>query len=293
MVGIYHNHDLSDLARRDLVFEGNLLLYTRRPSTEQFCAYARALAEETFAPHQPERAQEALPVEVFAAKTAALKTRFTNAQRTKELMRALLADFGCDLERTYFDVPRMRVVPSGGYLTAGVSYAYKAHRDTWYSGPLCQINYWMPAFSIVPGRAMSIFPVYWSQPLPNSSASFDYAEWLAVGSPQAVNQIKADNRKHPLPAQPVDVASELRIAGMPGDLIVFSAAHMHATAPNQTGATRFSVDFRTVHLDDVNAGRGAPNIDSQAKGTTLGDYLRADDFVRIDVPSLKRGTISS
>ncbi len=48
--------------------------------------------------------------------------------------------------------------------------------------------------------------------------------------------------------------------------------------PNTTGRTRFSIDFRTVHLDDVEAFRGAPNVDSACTGTTMADYLRASDL---------------
>jgi hypothetical protein len=59
---------------------------------------------------------------------------------------------------------------------------------------------------------------------------------------------------------------------------VFSAAHMHSTVPNTTGATRFGIDFRTVHLDDVVKRVGAPNIDPACCGTTLGNYMRGTDF---------------
>ncbi len=62
---------------------------------------------------------------------------------------------------------------------------------------------------------------------------------------------------------------------------MFSAAQLHSTVPNTSGRTRFSVDFRTVHLDDVTAGTGAPNVDSACTGTTMGDYLRATDLTDI------------
>jgi hypothetical protein len=51
--------------------------------------------------------------------------------------------------------------------------------------------------------------------------------------------------------------------------------------PNTSGRTRFSVDFRTVNLDDVAADGGAPNIDSACTGTTMGDYLRGTDLTHI------------
>jgi len=39
--------------------------------------------------------------------------------------------------------------------------------------------------------------------------------------------------------------------------------------------------FRTVHYGDVGAGRGAPNIDSECTGTSLGDFLRATDLKHV------------
>jgi hypothetical protein len=56
---------------------------------------------------------------------------------------------------------------------------------------------------------------------------------------------------------------------------------MHSTVPNNTGRTRFSIDFRTVHLGDVESFKGAPNVDSSCTGTTMCDYLRASDLSHI------------
>ncbi len=52
---------------------------------------------------------------------------------------------------------------------------------------------------------------------------------------------------------------------------------MHSTVPNTSGRTRFSIDFRTVNLSDLKAGRGAPNVDTFAQGTSLRDFRRGSD----------------
>ena len=65
--------------------------------------------------------------------------------------------------------------------------------------------------------------------------------------------------------------------GEPGSLILFSAQALHATIPNDSGHTRFSIDFRTVNRDDILNHAGAKVIDSSATGTTLRDFLRATD----------------
>ncbi len=288
MVALILNHPCTDDERRQALFDGRYLLNSASAATLALVAHAQAMIRAAFAPLDPESAQSGIDVASFIERVGPLKSAFTNDLRTKELVRAILAEGGADERRTYFDVPRMRVVPHSGYLAAGVSYAYKAHRDTWYSSPQAQVNHWMPIFAVTPERAMSMFPEYWDRAVANSSSEFDYDEWCRVGRQQAMAQTTTDTRKHPLPLAPIDTKSDLRICGMPGDMFMFSAAHLHSTAPNTSGKTRFSLDFRTLNLDDVEAGRGAPNVDSRAIGTTLGDFLRADDFTKIAPEFIER-----
>jgi hypothetical protein len=56
---------------------------------------------------------------------------------------------------------------------------------------------------------------------------------------------------------------------------------MHSTVPNTSGRCRYSIDFRTVNLDDAVNRRGAPNVDSACTGTTMRDYLNGLDLSRI------------
>jgi ectoine hydroxylase-related dioxygenase (phytanoyl-CoA dioxygenase family) len=82
----------------------------------------------------------------------------------------------------------------------------------------------------------------------------------------------------PEPSEPVDTTSELRMVIEPGDLLCFSGAHLHASVPNRSGVTHFSVEVRTVDSDDMLRGRGAPNIDGQAPHVALEWFRRiADD----------------
>jgi hypothetical protein len=282
MQNVILNSGANDLERRQSLFAGNLFVYSASEASRALCDHAIALIKEAFGSLDPEHAQETLPVEKFIEIVGPLKSRFTNDLRTKELVRAYLVEKGVDPKDTFFDVPRLRVVPHSAYLTAGVSYAYKAHRDTWYSSPHGQLNWWLPVYEVVPERAMSFFPKYWNNSVPNSSGDFDYDEWTRVGRQQATQQVTKDTRKHPLPLIDLPVSEELRIAGSSGDAIVFSAAHLHATAPNTSRATRFSMDFRTIHISEMQRGAGAPNIDCESKGTTLRDFLNATDFAQID-----------
>jgi hypothetical protein len=283
MMGIVLNPSYGDELRRERVFKGDILIYNALPGLLALVEHAKGMIDEAFVPRDPEKAQYAMPVEEFIHRTAPLKSGFTNGQVTKALLQRFLVEFGCDPERTYYDLPRLRVVPSDDFLTSGVSYAYKAHRDTWYAHPISLVNFWLPVFDIPPECAMSMFPRYFNEAVQNASSIFDYDDWVANARTQAVQHVKQDTRPHPLPKQPIDTGGEFRIAGRSGDVMVFSGCHLHATAPNRAGKTRFSIDFRTVHLDDVIAGRGGPNPDSEARGTTLGDFLRVRDLQPFDV----------
>jgi len=188
---------------------------------------------------------------------------------------------GCDLTKTYFDVPRLRTATSDNYLTSGLAYAFHPHRDTWYSAPQCQINWWLPVYEVVPENCMAFHPRYWTEPIKNSSRGYNYYRWNKESRASAARQIKADTRKQPKPEEPMELDPQLRVVTPVGGLLLFSGAQMHSTVPNTSGFTRFSIDFRTVHLDDVETHTGAPNIDSECTGTSLRDFLRGTDFARL------------
>lgn len=279
MPSVYFDYlNLTDEARRRRIFEGNLFLTSPRPRMAALCGFAQSMIEEAFSQPDPQDAQSNFAVEDYVKILGPLKSTFTNHLRTKELLRDVLLEFGCDLDGTYFDVPRLRIVTHGGYLTAGLGYAYKPHRDIWYASPTCQVNWWIPVYPLEPEQALAFFPHYWNRPLRNSSSEFDYEEWCQVGRQQAASQIKVDTRKHPLAQEEIPSDTELRLVCDAAATICFSSAYLHATAPNTSGKTRFSLDFRTVHIDDVRSGAGAHNIDTAATGTTLGDFIRASDF---------------
>ena len=282
------NPEIHDSERRAALFRGEFLLYSCTPMTGALVNHAKKFIRDAFSNTSPQKAQYDMSVEQFIAKAAKLKTKFTNALETKEIIRDVLAEYGCDLGKTFFDVPRLRVVTSDGFLTAGVGYAYKAHRDIWYSSPTAQLNWWLPVYDLTSDQTMSMYPEYWAQSIRNSSIQFDYDEWRNVGRGMATMQGLVDTRKHPVPLEEVRVASETRFVLRAGESMVFSAAHLHATSPNTSGQTRFSMDFRTVHLDDLASNQGSPNVDSLATGTTLGDFLRASDFLPLSEEIIKQ-----
>lgn len=281
MNSVFFDAVVSDDDRRQQLYGGQLFVYSATAGAKKLVDFARDMIEDAFRGRDPELAQHDMPVEEYAKLLADLKPRFIHHPRSKECIQEILRDLGCDPQKTYFDVPRMRTSTSENYLTSGIAYAFHPHRDTWYSAPMCQINWWLPIYPILPSNAMAFHPAYWNRPVLNGSRDYNYDEWNRTSRQEAAKHVTTDTRKQPKPEEPMELNPQLRLLPPPGGVILFAGAQMHSSVPNDSGRTRFSIDFRTVHLDDVVARRGAPNIDSECTGTSMRDYLRVTDLTHI------------
>jgi hypothetical protein len=274
---VYVDSPISDEVRRHRLYDGQLFIFTPTAQTRALQEFAVSMIEEAFAPHDPVTAQYDLPVERWVEIFGPLKPRFIHHPETRRLLRDVMTDLGCDLDDLHLDVPRLRGVTSDNYLTAGVGYAHPMHRDTWWSAPLAQLNWWMPLYPFESESAMAFHPPYWDTGVVNHSEEFNYYEWNAVGRAEAAKHITQDTRKQPHPPEDLHRDPQIRFVVPPGGLVVFSGAQLHSTVPNTSGRSRFSIDFRTVSLSDLRAGLSAPNVDSHPLGTSLRDFRRASD----------------
>ena len=116
---VQFDSSMSDFDRRARLYGGAIFVFSPRPATVALCEHARQMIEEAFPGVDPRNAQHGMAVEDYVAVVAPLKSRFIHNDTTKRLIREILEDFSCDLDRTYQDVPRLRMVTSDGYLTSG------------------------------------------------------------------------------------------------------------------------------------------------------------------------------
>jgi len=274
----YVDSSLEDADRRRLLYGGDLFTYSAGASARKLVDLARELSADAFAPHEPTLAHEALSPEEYVKVLADLKPGFIHHPTAKESIAGLLSELGCNLDKTYFDVPRLRTMAPVGYLNAGLAYQFHPHRDTWFSAPHQQLNWWLPVYPIESENSMAFHPQFFDQPVQNSSAGYDYEEWNRTGRKQASKQVTKETREQPKATESLELEPDVRVVSPPGGVLVFSAAQLHSTVPNTTTRARFSIDFRTVNVDDLIDGVAAPNLDSECTGTTLGDYLRASDL---------------
>ena len=241
---------LDDEQRGEALFAGELLIFKDVPPLRQFSELAAGLLREALG-EAPERAQFELGQAEFATRASELGQRFRRHPQALQSFREVLRHVGMDLERAYWDSLYLRVQPHGDLIEEGT---LGAHRDTWSSNVYAQTNWWTPILPITRERTIAFYAAYWSRPLANTSAEWDL---------ERLREMPVV----PSPGEPVEPGSELRIVIEPGDLLCFSGAHLHASVPNSSGATRFSVEVRTVSAGDVRAGRGAPNLDGRAPRT--------------------------
>jgi hypothetical protein len=280
MASVYFDPELNDEARRQKLYTGDIIILSPTTGTSALVSLARTMLENAFAPHDPRVIHNYLTPEEVAAILSELKPNFIHHPECKKLIPMIMAEHDVDLSKLYFDVPRLRSAYPSHFLSSGIAYAFHPHRDTWYSAPLCQLNWWIPIYPLDPNNAMAFYPRYFGEPVQNSSEIYNYYEWNTKSRATAAQHVKSDTREQPKPQQQLDPPT-IRYLPPPGGVIVFSGAQLHETVPNTTGLARYSIDFRTVHLDDVRAHRGAPNLDSRCTGTTMRDYLRASDLAKL------------
>lgn len=280
MTNIYFDSPLDDDRRRAALYRGELFVFSPRPAAVAMAQLARDLLEEAFSPYDPREAQYHFSVEDYAAILGRVKPTFIHHPRCKELVPQLMTEVGADPAKVYFEVPKMRSSTANRFLTTGIAYAFHPHRDTWYSAPQQQLNWWFPVYEVEPDNAMAFHTRYFDTEVPNTSETYNYYRWNAQRD-SAVKMIGKDTRVQPKPIGPIDLDPQIRVVAPVGGVLLFSPQHLHSSVPNNTDVTRFSIDFRTVHRDDLASGLGAPRIDSHCTGTALRDFLRCTDLTQL------------
>ena len=271
---------MGDEARRARLYAGDIFILSPTDGARALVDLAREMLEKAFAPHDPRTIHERKSPEEVAAILGKVKPQFIHHPECKKIIPQIMRENGVDLEKLYFDVPRLRSAYPSHFLSSGIAYAFHPHRDTWYSAPMCQLNWWLPVYPLEPDNAMGFYPRYFDEVVSNNSEIYNYYEWNEKNRSTAAQHVKSDTREQPKPQQALQPVT-VRYLPPPGGIIAFSGAQLHETVPNTTNVARYSIDFRTVHYDDVIARRGAPNIDSHCTGTTMRDYLRATDLAHL------------
>ncbi len=276
-ISAFYDSPLSDDERRERLYKGDIFIFSPTPATKEIIALAAGMLERAFAPFHPGEIHRYKTPEEVAGILATLKPQFIHHPECKKLIPRIMAEHGVDVEKLYFDVPRLRSAYPPDFLTSGIAYAFDAHRDTWYSAPMCQVNWWIPIYPLHPDNSMGFYPRHFEEGVDNNSEIYNYYEWNEKSRGTAAQHIKTDTRPQPKAQQEIEPVT-VRFLPPPGGIVNFSGAQLHETVENRAGIARYSIDFRTVNVEDVAARRGAPNVDARCTGTTMRDYAHATNL---------------
>jgi hypothetical protein len=277
MTAIWFNRSVrDDEERRTRLYAGEIFVYDRLRSVEEFALFTREVVEAALAPHDPRYVHEALTPAELAPVLGRLKPKFTHHPEAHRLLTRILEELGIDLEDCHFDVPKLRTAYPTEHLTKGIAYAFPGHRDTWYGSPQAQINWWFPVYPLAADNAMAFYPRYFAKAAANDSDRFNYYR-RNVERRDLTKFIDEDPRINPSATDLGPDEPEFRLLPEVGGIILFSGVQLHATVSSPTSLSRYSVDFRTVSRRDVECGLGAPNVDARCTGTALRDFRRGSD----------------
>ena len=278
--------DLQDDALRQAIYDGKLIVLTRLQAVSDLVDYTRDQLTELFSPYEPEHAHEHIEPAEMAKLLGGWKPRWIHSPKSKQLVCDIITQSGLPGEFTHFDVPRPRTSFPKGHLTTGVAAAFPWHRDSWYSAPVQQLNWWLPVFPVREDNSMAFDLGGFGRAVPNTSDTFDYYRNNTQRLTAAQNVTK-DEQARP-GAIDHKAAQELIVLPSPGSVLLFAGAQLHTSIPNTSGMARYSVDFRTVDARDLVAGRGAPVVDAQCTGTSIRDFVNIKDGSSFDGDTISR-----
>jgi hypothetical protein len=277
-IAIDPNVSGGDLRRQ--LYLGTLVILTRLQALRDFVEYTREELTELFKPHDPEHVHEYIDPPEMAKILGVWKPRFIHSERSKKLVRGIIEEAGFSATETHYDLPKPRTSFPVGHLTTGVAFAFPWHRDTWYSAPAQQINWWLPIFPVREDNAMSFDLASFDRAVPNTSDGFDYYRNNASRLTTATGVTReVQSRPGAIDHKP---EQELVILPAPGEVLLFSGNQLHASIPNTSGRARYSVDFRTVDVPDLMADCGAPLADVNCTGTAIRDFINVADESSFD-----------
>jgi hypothetical protein len=281
----YRDPPANCAALRSALYAGDIVRFAALPSMAALAALSRAFVEERLAPHDPVEIHRHLRPDALARRLSEAQREYSGSSEVKRSWRALLERVGLDPEDTARDrlVLRFQVHSDLGAAapharsTATVGF----HRDSWGTNLPAQVNWWAPVWPITAERTFAIYPALWDEAVPNDSERFDLAD--VMERVRSAPETLGAGALAPRPSIAVDPSGGVPVVIEPGEIIAFSSAHAHAGIPNHSGLTRISLETRTVSIEDVRAGRGAPNVDGRARWAAPGLFRRLSDGAALNL----------
>ncbi len=250
------------------VFAGDVLAFEGLSAAHALRDHAWQTLCAALAPHDPLQIHSVLPDPgELKSRLMAVRRGFADDPTANAAWEEALAAAGCDPTDTYHDRFILRANAPQPAFERDTRMVLPPHRDTWGSGLLGQINWWMPINPLDAGRTMILYPDAFARTVANDSAGWDWRSAGKNGVPRLPSVLDAG----------ADLGRPVPLIVKPGTLVAFSGAHLHATAVNRTEAPRFSTDTRTISRGAMATGRGAPDVDHGPVPPALNWFRRIGD----------------
>ena len=262
---------------RQRVFDGDILSFSP-PSMQVLLSHVKGVICETFECDSPPDAYQQYNHEEFLQR-AETAQKIVNSEECKKLFGATLSDLGMPPQDLFWDTLGLRISPpvrnQDDIKKRGFRSHVGVHRDTWGAGFQSQVNWWCPLYPLAAKRTMGFYPSYWHRPLSNSTADWSFKEFLKSrkeAKPGHAAQYPSAPAALAEPDEPA-VPFMMKV----GSLACFSSAHLHGSITNASSLTRFSLELRTLHLNDLLNNLGAPNVDNKSQQLLVGLYSAVEN----------------
>ena len=257
---------------RQEIYGGNIFKIPAGDVSLRLIEKITRLLEEEFKAVNLRKIHETIDYGVMTGRISHIRRMLADDTGYHDDLRFLLKQYGFKPEENMFDPFRLRSIYHDGHLSRGSERAYALHRDTWFCNPQSQVNWWVPLHDVTEEDSFAFYPDYFNAPVPNTSSRFDFTAWMAAVGWQGMKG--GTYAEYPVVENAFLLNPGKSFSAKAGDIILFSGSHLHGTCSNSTGLTRWSLDFRTVNIGDLDAQRGAPNVDNGSLPLATSGYVR-------------------
>jgi len=246
--------------------------------TEKLISWAEECIDEEFGNSLELLTSDTKKKNDFVIKVQSVKSKFTNHEKTKKLLEELILLRYNEFLKfdLFYDVPRIRIIPTSKLLKSGVSYNYLPHRDTWYGAGQEQINHWISVKNVSDQATFFIAPSYFEKKVKNSSEIFDLNTWDREHRNVASKSVEMEMRPHPMPLEEISDHLKIGFDLAQGSEVCFSGHHLHGSSENRSLKVRVSIDYR-VSIPSLPLSP-PKNIDCMATGNYFDFMIRHPEF---------------
>jgi hypothetical protein len=260
---------------RERIYRGDILHFPRMPAVDKFCDFARQICESNLVSLDPVNSHKTVYYSGWLKAVYQFQLAAQDEQQCKMTFSETLESIGLKLDETFCDRFIFRVVPPESDQAEGAHSWVDTHRDTWGAGIYQQINWWAPLYPYESTSGIEFYLDHFDRPIANTTAEWRYNQFTTARQQQSAELKPVFKAIPSLLEKPS--GQIFRPVIEPGELLCFSAAHLHGSGTNATGHSRFSYETRTVNLQDIRSGKKARNVDNDSNAQLLKLFKNLSD----------------